>query len=33
MKTSSNSHGLFLSRFLLQYKLNGPDNMLNPDLG
>ena len=33
MKTSSYSHGLFLSRFLLQYKLKGPDNMLNPAFG
>ena len=33
MKTSSNSQVLFLSRFLLQYKLKGPDFTLNPYLG
>jgi len=33
MKTISNSHDLFVSRFLLQNKLKGPDFMLKPYLG
>ena len=33
MKTNSNLHGLFSFRFLLQYKLKGPDFMLKPDFG
>jgi len=33
MNSISNPHDISLSRFLLQYKLKGPDFMLNPYLG